>query len=228
MSGTLAELFAAGLLFVGTHFGVSSSPLRATLVGRFGERPYLAVYSTLSLALLVWMGAAYANAPAVTYWTAGTGVRHLAMAVMLIASVLLVAGLSTPNPTAVGAASSALTPVGIVKVTRHPVMWAIALWALVHVAANGDAASLIFFGWLALLALVGTVLLDRKYAARLGDAWRPFAATTSNLPFAALAARRATVTLKEIGYRRIAIGAAVFAILAVAHAPVFGVAPLIR
>lgn len=227
MSGTLAELFIAGLVFVASHFLLSSTRLRAVLAGGLGERAFLILYSMLSIVLLGWMIVAYVNAPTLVYWEAGTGVRHLAMTVMLFACLMLVAGVSTPNPTAMGAGAAALNPAGIVKVTRHPVMWAIGLWGLVHMMANGDAASLVFFGWLSLLALLGTVLIDRKRAASMGEAWRPFAEATSNLPLAALASGRARVSVKEVGYARLAIGAALFVILVAFHELLFGAPPLV-
>ena len=55
---------------------------------------------------------------------------------------------------------------GILKVTRHPMMWAFGLWALAHIAANGDLRSLLLFGSMAVLALYGTVRLDAKRRAQ--------------------------------------------------------------
>ena len=226
MTGTLFELFLAGLAFVGSHVVVSSTALRPALVGVLGERPFLVLYSLLSIALLVWMVRAYGAAPYIEYWATATGHRHLAMSLMFVACMFVVAGLSSSSPTGVLAAAPPPVPSGIVKVTRHPVMWGVGLWGFAHMVANGDAASLLFFGWLAGLALLGTVLIERKKKAALGAAWEAFAAASSNLPFTAVLAGRARVCLGEIGYGRLATGVALYVIFLFAHEVVIGVPPL--
>ena len=226
MTGTLFELFLAGLVFAGSHVAISSTPLRPALVRVLGERPFLVLYSLLSIALLVWMVRAYGAAPYVEYWAAGTGHRYLAMSLMFVACIFVVAGLSPSNPTAVLAAAPPPEPRGIVKVTRHPLMWGVGLWGLAHMVANGDAASLLFFGGLAGLALLGTVFIERKKKAALGAEWEAFAAASSNVPFAAVFAGRARLGLGEIGYGRLAAGVALYVLFFFAHAYVIGVPPL--
>ena len=226
MTGTLFDLFLAGLVFAGGHVVVSSTPLRPALVRVLGERPFLVLYSLLSIALLVWMVRAYGAAPYIEYWAAATGHRHLAMSFMFVACLFVVAGLSPSSPTAVLAAAPPPAPSGIVKVTRHPVMWGVGLWGLAHMVANGDAASLLFFGWLTGLALLGTVFIERKKKAALGAEWEAFAALSSNVPFAAVLAGRARLGLGEIGYGRLAAGVALYVIFFFAHEYVIGVPPL--
>jgi uncharacterized membrane protein len=48
-------------------------------------------------------------------------------------------------------------PQGIVRVTRHPFLTGVGLWALVHLIGDGDVASLVFFAVWAVVALAGTV-----------------------------------------------------------------------
>ena len=72
------------------------------------------------------------------------------------------------------------------------------IWALAHLLANGDTLSVVFFSTFALLGLLGGVAIDRKKAARLGADWEPFAAQTSNLPFAAIVQGRNRLALKEL------------------------------
>jgi uncharacterized membrane protein len=67
----MENLVVAALFFVGTHLGVSSSALRPALVGRLGERAYLALYSLLSLLAIVWLVSAWNSAPQVQLWTPG-------------------------------------------------------------------------------------------------------------------------------------------------------------
>src|SRR3546814_6752710 len=77
---------------------------------------------------------------------------------MPVAAVLLVAGITTRSPTAVGGDAvldDPRTVRGILTITRHPFLNATGLWALAHLAANGDLASILLFGALALLSYAG-------------------------------------------------------------------------
>jgi uncharacterized membrane protein len=146
--------------------------------------------------------------------------------VMPLATILLVAGYSTPNPTAVGMERSARADdpaPGILRVTRHPVMWAIGLWAISHVIANGDLRSLVFFGAFAGLSLGGTVLIDRKKQLALGSNWSRLAEVTSNLPFAALVTGRTRLRWRDISLLRIAAGLLLYVVLYRAHSIIAGV-----
>src|SRR5687768_390722 len=128
-------LIAATVVFLGTHF-VSGTPLRPVLMNALGVWPYRAVYSLVALVTLVWMAWAYARAPEVQLWT---GMRNLPYVVMPIVFVMLASGYYR-NPTAVGAEKllrSEDPARGIIRITRHPIMWGIMLWAAAHVAARG-------------------------------------------------------------------------------------------
>jgi uncharacterized membrane protein len=224
---TLLILAAAFLLV--SHFGVSSTQLRPWLVARIGERAYLAAYSLLALGALVWLSVAYRRAPFIELWPMAEWSYVVPLIVLPFALLLLIGGVSAPNPTATGQGAILETndPVkGMLRVTRHPVMWAIALWALAHLLANGDLASLVLFGSLAALALLGTRALDAKSAARQGAAWQRFAAATSNLPLAAVFDGRQRLRFAEIGWWRIALALLLYLILLLIHPWLFGVSPV--
>jgi uncharacterized membrane protein len=93
---------------------------------------------------------------------------------------------------------------GMVRITRHPFLCGIALWALVHLIINGDLASLILFGSLLVLAVRGTLSIDAKRRRNFGEQWIKFAEVTSDIPFAAIAAGRNRLgpALAEIGVWR--------------------------
>ena len=225
----MENLVVAALFFVGTHLGVSSSNLRPALVGRLGERAYLALYSLLSLLAIVWLVSAWNSAPQVQLWTPGAGLRHLAVALMPLAFLLVVAGLSAPNPTAVGQRPDpdAREPAtGILRVTRHPFLWGVGLWAALHTLANGDLASLIFFGGFAALAVAGTFLIDAKRTRAGTKGWGVFLQRTSNVPFVAVLQRRQRLSLREIGLARAALALALYVAVLWAHPHLFGVSPL--
>jgi uncharacterized membrane protein len=229
MTGSVLAVAVAMGLFVASHLALSSPPLRASLVSRMGEKGFRGLYSLLSLVLLVWTALAYGDAPVVDLWDPPIGLKHLSLLIMPMACVLLVAGLTTPNPSAIGGDQPEIInagPAGILKVTRHPVMWGFALWGIAHLLANGDAASLILFGGITLLALVGARAQDAKKRRLLGADWEGFAERTSFLPFAALFARRTRLRPGEIGWWRIALGLALFALLLWLHSWLFGVSPL--
>ena len=230
MTGTLADLAIASSAFIAGHFILSSQPMRRAAVGILGEGFFAVVYSTIAAGLLTWMTMAFQAAPTDVYWDVTTGTRHLAMSVMLLSVLLLTAGITSYNPTAIGL-DRLVTPnepaPGILKVTRHPVMWAIALWGAIHMVVNGDSGSLIFFGSLVFLALAGTVALDRKKSVTLGaERWGQLLRATSNFPFLALIQGRCRVTLGEIGWGRLGLGLIVYLAFLYGHGPVIGI-PLI-
>lgn len=212
--------------FVGGHFLLSWPPVRTRLVAVLGEKPFLGAYALVSVVFLAWAVMAYRGAPLVGMWDLGIAGGIVAAGLTPIALVLALVGLTTPNPTAVGGervldATQAVR--GIVTITRHPFLWGVALWAVAHLAANGDAASAMLFGGMLILSLGGMLAIDQRRALRLGDAWRAFAAKTSLVPFAAAAAGRVKVDWKGIGWWRPVLGIAVYIILLFSHRWLFGV-----
>lgn len=225
----MIELPAAAALLLATHYGISSTPLRAWLVARIGERPYLALYSLVALGALVWLISAYRRAPYIELWAAPAWSAWLPLVVLPFALLLLVCGVSALNPTAVGSPDTleeAEPARGVLRVTRHPFMWGAGLWALVHLIVNGDQASVIFFGSFALLALLGTVLIDMKRTRNPPPGWGVFLQATSNIPLAAILQRRQRLVPREIGLARVAATLALYVLLLWLHPRLFGASPL--
>ncbi len=222
MTGSLAALAAAALAFAASHLALSHPPLRNRLVAGLGVRPFRALYSLIAIACLTWLVMAYDAAPEIVVWAAGDVARWVTLAVMLCATVLLVCGLSAPNPTRAGAMAGG----GIFAITRHPVLWSFALWALGHMLVRGDVAALILFGALAGLALGGMAHIDYRRRAADDTTFRWLDATTSALPFAALIRGRAHFAFAAIGWWRIVLSGAVFVALVALHGPVIGPDPL--
>ena len=165
----MLSLLLARSSFSGIHLGVAGTPLRDRAIAALGQNTYRAAFSIASLAGIVWLVMAYKTAPYVATWGIPEWWKPIAIILMFPAFLLVVTGLTTPNPTAVGMEGfAARSPEGIVRVTRHPFLIGIGLWALVHLVANGDAASFIFFGALAVTALAGTVSIDAKRRRALG------------------------------------------------------------
>src|SRR5262249_37191687 len=153
--------------FIATHF-VPGTPLRAAMVRALGERGYVAAYSLVAFATLGWMSWAFAKAPDEPLWQ---GWRALPAWVMPIAFVLVACGIFARNPTLVGADRLLRNPAparGIIRVTRHPIMWSFMLWAGAHVLARGELNSTVFFGGLFAVAALGTLLMDQRKRRTLG------------------------------------------------------------
>jgi uncharacterized membrane protein len=230
MSPHLLSLVIAAIAFCGSHIFLSSTRMRGSLREQLGEYGFLAVYSLTAVVTFAWLLMAYARAPTIELWPRQSWTALIPVVVMPLATILLVAGYTTPNPTTVGMERSARADdpaPGILRVTRHPVMWAIGLWALSHLVANGDLRSLIFFGALAGLSLGGTVLIDRKKRLALGSDWSRLAALTSNLPFAALAAGRTRLRWRDVSVLRIIAGLLLYAVLYHGHSVIAGMPVII-
>ena len=225
----MLQLALAALAFVGTHLGLAGTPLRRLLVGLLGETGYLIGYAVVSLVTISWLADAYKVAPYLETWGQLYALQPLALVLMLFAFLFVVLGLTTPSPTLVGAEGllDREAPVrGILRVTRHPFLTGVALWAATHLVVNGDLAALILFGSLLILCGAGAYSIDGKRAARLGDKWRGFAAQTSVIPFAAILAGRNRLVISELGWWRIALALAGFAAMLHFHVALFGVSPI--
>lgn len=186
MNDQLASLVAAALTFVGSHFALSH-PFRARLVSRLGEKGFSALYSLVALAAFVWMVLAFRAIPepGMPLWN-GTGdlAWALASGIMLVASVLLVGSFrgnpALPDPRAQDLARH--EPRRIFAVTRHPMMWSIALWSLAHGLISPTTRVLILAAAMAFLALVGALLQDRKKMRLMGESWALWERRTSFAP----------------------------------------------
>ena len=225
----MLNLSLAALAFLGIHLG-SSTPLRAGLVARLGEGTWTGLFSLLSIAAIWWLVAAYDGAPvAAPVFLPPPGARWIANTLMPLAFLLVTLGLLTPNPSTVGqgAVLEGADPArGINAVTRHPFFWGVVLWSLSHMLNNPAPADLVFFGTLGLLAFAGTFAVDAKKRRQLGQAWKAYEARTSNVPFAAIAGGRNTVSVATIGWWRIALALLLWLGSLALHPWAFGVSPL--
>jgi uncharacterized membrane protein len=226
----MIPLTLAALFFAGIHPLVSGSPVRTRLVAAIGEQRYRGVFSLLSLIGLVGLILAYRAAPYVPLWSPPRGLRHAGALLMLAAFYFVVVGVMSKSPTAVGRETLLRDPEparGLVRVTRHPFLVGVTLWAITHLLVRGDAAAMILFGTFLFLGITGPMRIDRRQRALFGEDWQRFAGVTSVVPFAAILGGRNRLALGEIGLLRSAIAWAVYAVfLFVAHQYLFGVSPL--
>ncbi len=216
--------------FLIVHVLPAQRGLRAGLVRTLGERGYLLAYSVVSLLLMVWVILAAGRAPYVELWPSVAWTRWAALVVMPIALIFVVTGAVTPNPLSVAFRREGyrIESPGIVAVTRHPILWGFALWAVVHLLVNGDLISVILFAGLALFSFIGMIRLDQKKRTSLGEtAWRALSGGTSSVPLGAILTGRAAFPTD-----RRTLGAALVALLIYAalllqgHLALFGADPL--
>jgi uncharacterized membrane protein len=179
---------AWGAAFVASHLAMSH-PLRRPMVARLGARGFSLVYSAVSLLTFVMMVRAYKAGPEqAPLWAAPQAVWIVGAIVMWLASVLL-AGSLRKNPAMLSMSGGHKRvaigrPTGVFRITRHPMMWAFALWAIVHIVVIARPADIALAVAILSLALIGAAGQDRKKAVQLGQAWADWRGATSFVPFA--------------------------------------------
>jgi uncharacterized membrane protein len=141
-------------LFFLVHMVPTVPELRRGLAGRFGETGYRIAFSLISAIALILIVLGYGKlqeAPGKNpeLWMAPLWIRHLALALMLPAFVLLAA---------------AYIPSRIRTAVRHPMLAAVKIWALAHLLANGDLASLLLFGSFLAFAVYDRISVKRRGA----------------------------------------------------------------
>jgi len=216
MDQALVELIAANFAFVGTHFAMSH-PLRAPLVKVLTAGGFSLAYTLVGAATLFWVYVAYTAAP--TGDLAGSGdIGWIFATFLTLPALVLLAGSFAGNPALPlpGAAAQArVEPRGVFRVTRHPMMWGIGLWALSHVILWANWRSVITALAMGILALVGARLQDRKKEILMGEAWTEWESRTSYWP--------RWGQFFSTGLLWWAIGLAAWLALSWAHAPLGGI-----
>ena len=179
----IALALAAGS-FVGTHF-LLSHPLRRPLVERMAEGPFRGIYTLVSFAtfgLTIW--AYHSMGRQQPLWSVGEAGWVVATLLMWLGAILF-AGSFIGNPARPGPGGPCgRTGCGVMPNTRHPMMWGFAIWAVVHMMMVATPKALVFDFAILFLALVGSMMQDRKKQALLGEDWHDWSAQTAFFPFA--------------------------------------------
>ena len=183
----MSLLITTCALFVGSHL-LLSHPLRAGLAGRLGERGFMIVYSIVAIATFVLIVQAWRGMPPEPpLWAVDDPLWILASLLVLVASILFMGSLignpALPAPNAAQAAGGAAR--GVFAITRHPMMWSFALWSAAHVLVSPSPRVIVLSIAMALLALVGSHMQDRKKEQLMGAAWNGWEAQTSYWPLLA-------------------------------------------
>ncbi|MFG1479265.1 NnrU family protein [Xanthobacter sp. V4C-4] len=140
------------VVFIAIHVVASLRGLRARCIAAVGEGAYKGFFSLLAgsgLALIVYGFALWRAAGAAEVWTPPLALRHVTLLLMLLASI---------------AAVAAYVPSHIRTALKHPLLVAVKAWAVGHLLANGDAASMVLFGAFLAWAVYDRIALKRRGA----------------------------------------------------------------
>src|SRR5712672_1579166 len=144
------------VLFVGVHTLTTQRELRAQLIASVGDGGYKIGYALISaagLALIVWGFAHYRATGWIDVWYPPVAFKHIAVALMLPAVILVVASYIRGR---------------IYATLKHPMLTGVKLWAAAHLLANGDLGSIILFG-----SFLAWAVFDRISLKRRPDAGAP-------------------------------------------------------
>ena len=218
------EFVAAVVVFFLSHALPVRPPLRPWLTERLGKVGFTLGYSGLSLLLLAWLLSATLRAPVISLWAGWPLLDWAPLLLMPPACLLAVAGLTVANPFSFGGRPGQdFNPKqpGILAVTRHPLLIAIALWAMAHLIASGYLAQVVLFGTLTSGAIAGMLALDRRRQREWGHtAWQNAAKLTAIFSLKGLS--RLRFSAWELG-----ASALLFLLLLLLHGPVFETYPLV-
>jgi uncharacterized membrane protein len=137
-------------LFFGVHTLTTQRELRARFVTSMGEGGYKIFYALASVAglvLIVWGFAHYRATGWIDVWSPPTAFKHITVALMLPAVILVVASYIRGR---------------IYTTLKHPMLAGVKLWAAAHLLANGDLGSIILFGSFLAWAVFDRISLKRR------------------------------------------------------------------
>lgn len=223
----MTELALAILAFTALHV-VPSTSLRTRIIDRFGRTAFMIGLSAASVGLFGWLWVAYFRAlehVETVFWITGFYERAVSAAFMLVVFYLAVL-MVTQRPMVIISGEHILSDPahvrGVLRITRHPLMWVLGLWAMVHLLNNADPPGLLLFGYFVLLALGGTLVIDRRRRRLMGAGWQRLRAQTSNIPFLAMAEGRNRCVWAECGGWRLGLAIALWAAMIHFHGDLIG------
>jgi uncharacterized membrane protein len=144
------------VLFLGAHTLTTQREARARVIATLGEGGYKTGYALVSiagLALVVWGFAHYRATGRIEVWHPPTALKHITVALMLPAVILVVAAYLRGR---------------IYTAIKHPMLSGVKLWAAAHLISNGDLGGIILFG-----AFLGWAVFDRISLKHRADAGGP-------------------------------------------------------
>jgi uncharacterized membrane protein len=220
-------LALACAFFLCIHLMISGTSLKEQIIAKIGGVAYYILFSLFSIGGLAWMivafGIAMGDPMNVTLWQSETFLRVIGLFGNFIAFLLVVVGIVTPSPTKLTALFKLpdKTVYGINRISRHPILSGIGVWAATHMICNGNLASWIFFGSMLALCALGANNIDRKRMALMGEAYASIKRRTSIIPFVAIIEGRTAFAPEELGVVRMLLAVSIFSAVTVLHELLF-------
>ena len=217
--------------FLCVHMMISGTILKEQIIASIGPTTYRILFSLFSIFGFLWMFFAFGKTrfdpQNIIYWVTPFWLKIVNFFLNFVAVNLYVLGAISPSPTNLKSVKKPPEkPVyGIIRVSRHPQLSAIALFALSHALINPKLASWIFFGSIAALSILGAHSIDLKRRAQLGASYDEVIRQTSFIPFAAIW-RGKPFRPHEIGALRMSLSVSCFTVIVVTHEIIFGRLPL--
>jgi uncharacterized membrane protein len=218
-------LFATAFVaFFVTHTVPVRPSIKARLQAALGNTGFTLAYSALSLLMLGVLITAAKYAPYVQLWPQMPWQRWVVLFGMAAVCVIAALAIGRPNPFSFGGARNArFDPAhpGIVRIMRHPLLVALALWAGLHLLPNGDLAHVLMFGVFLGFAVLGRWIIDRRNKRLMGAGkWRDLLDKTQSAPWL-----QAPATWRGL-FLRLVAAAVALTVLLLLHPVVLGVSPL--
>ncbi|WP_137155604.1 NnrU family protein [Rhizobium sp. FKL33] len=185
----MIRLLIAFSVFIALHSVPAIPALRGRLIEKMGRRAYLIAYSVVSTLVLGWLFYEALQTDYIELWEPTPWQAWITFLLAPVGLFLVTAGLISQNPFSVTLRRQTDKVGAIVRFTRHPVLWGFFVWAIGHIAPNGDLRSLLLFGGFALFSLGGVAMQERRSRKRLGARWNSMADGTSFFVCSPLAVR---------------------------------------
>ncbi len=223
----MIPFIAAFAVFLLLHSVPALPVVRSGIIARVGRHTYFVAYSLASTVALIWVFSAALSLDYIPVWDSQPWHAGVAFVLAPIGGFLVLAGLLSVNPLSVAIRASG-SPGAILCITRHPVLWGFAFWAVGHLVANGDLRSLLLFGGFALFAIGSIPMADKRARRRLGAAhWAELSKGTSAIPAASIfAGERFRIDLPMLASGALAALAVFWLLFAGGHALLFGADPV--
>jgi len=138
------------VIFLGAHVFVTMRDRRDALIKALGAGPYRGLFSLVSIVGIVLAGYGFAQYRAeglIMIWNPPAWTRHIVVALMWPASIMVVAAYIRGH---------------IKRVLKHPMLVGVKTWAAAHLCANGDLGGIILFGSVLLWAGYDRATLKRR------------------------------------------------------------------
>jgi uncharacterized membrane protein len=144
----MSVLVAGLVIFLGVHLVPAVPALRSALVARWGDRAYRGIFSLVSLIGIVAIVNGYARAqPGPHLFQPSSFAIAIAPYAVTVALILFAAANMRGHTR---------------RIVKHPMLLGLAIWAAVHLAANGDTrGTVLFASFLGYAAFDFVSVLDR-------------------------------------------------------------------